>query len=544
MVLFVLLAAVSLTSYAGVSIKNGNFWVAYVDIAVPGTGELLEIKRTYNSVSSYNGWFGIGWANKYESYLKTSADGSIVIAQGGAGTPIRYAPKEGVNVSKATEVILSKVKEKKPLSPQAEKVLLEKLQNDAEFRHTISVSYGVQSNTNTGSVFYATTAGGDSVTRTDNGWHRKLTSGMEEFYNDEGKLTKIIEASGYTVDIVYDKDGLVQTIKDNHAKQLYLSWYSNKKVKSIWTSGDKKVEYKYDGLLMSYAKNIVGQVYKYSYDKNFNMTQITYDDGTTQKMGYDPKSLRISSVTSRGGEETKYQFDRNPSNKNHFWTLVTKEGISGKPMTNRYEYELKQKPDGSLYTHRILTDIAGLKTETTYSVCCGLPLKIARGAKVTNFEYNDLGHLVKKSSSSGQFVNIDYDKTLNKISKVTNNKGWTKFGYDTKGNLTQAMNDQGQAVLLIYNREGRITKMIDQPPKKSREIASVPRNTVSFRYNAQGKPVEISMEGQGTIHVDYDNYGQVKKVDSKSGPALALKVTQTFQRLMTLVKPAGVNLGI
>ena len=33
-------------------------------------------------------------------------------------------------------------------------------------------------------------------------------------------------------------------------------------------------------------------------------------------------------------------------------------------------------PDGSLYTYRIYTDINNVKTETIYSECCSLPLKI------------------------------------------------------------------------------------------------------------------------------------------------------------------------
>ena len=52
------------------------------------------------------------------------------------------------------------------------------------------------------------------------------------------------------------------------------------------------------------------------------------------------------------------------------------------------------------------------------------------------------------------------------------------------------------------------------------------------------------MEKVGKIHVAYDNYGEIKKVESKAGHKMALQVTQAFQSLLSIVKPAGVNLSL
>ena len=41
--------------------------------------------RTYNSRSIEVGWFGLGWGSKFETNLKVSADGSVVIQENGAG---------------------------------------------------------------------------------------------------------------------------------------------------------------------------------------------------------------------------------------------------------------------------------------------------------------------------------------------------------------------------------------------------------------------------------------------------------------------------
>ena len=56
--------------YAGVNYKNGNFYVSYTDIVVPGGGKDLEITRTYNSHSTKAGWFGMGWGSDFETRLE------------------------------------------------------------------------------------------------------------------------------------------------------------------------------------------------------------------------------------------------------------------------------------------------------------------------------------------------------------------------------------------------------------------------------------------------------------------------------------------
>ena len=52
------------------------------------------------------------------------------------------------------------------------------------------------------------------------------------------------------------------------------------------------------------------------------------------------------------------------------------------------------------------------------------------------------------------------------------------------------------------------------------------------------------MGGVGKINVEYDNYGEIKNVKSKQGHKMALRVTQAFQSLLKIVKPAGANLNI
>ncbi len=83
--MLLLLGVFALSANAGVNLKNGNFYISYTDIIVPGGGKKLEITRTYNSKSTSVGWFGFGWGNVYETSLIPSPDGCVVVSEYGSG---------------------------------------------------------------------------------------------------------------------------------------------------------------------------------------------------------------------------------------------------------------------------------------------------------------------------------------------------------------------------------------------------------------------------------------------------------------------------
>lgn len=531
--------AVALSAaHAGVNLKNGNFYISYTDIVVPGGGKKLEITRTYNSTAHKTGWFGFGWGSEFEHRLEVSADGSVVINEHGQGGTTRFVPRAAVDGEAAAKKIVEAMRKRTQLTDAAAAQLLEKLKTNAELRHIYAMNFKVQTTLAVGSTLYSSDRGNQELQVTKDGYKRIMPDGKVEFFGPKGMLTKVADKSGYTIEFVWKNDQL-ESIKDSQAKQIFFSWYADGRVKQLWSAGDKKAEYKYQSDNLVYSKDVGDHVYEYTYDKTHNMNEIRYSDKTKMQIKYEQKTFFVSEITDRNGESTKYVYGNDPkAPEDHYWTSVTKKGFDGKPVTNKYEYEIKTRPDGSRYTYRIVTDINSIKTETIYSECCSLPLKIARGKHVTNFEYNDRGLLLKKSSTKGDFVTIEYDDALNKIKKVVNNEGTTEFGYDKQGNLTTAKNDKGKGVLLVYDTKGKITKMVDDDKKSNQ------RRTLAFKYNALGKPVEIEMENVGKINVAYDNYGEIKKVESAAGHKMALQVTQAFQNLLAIVKPAGVNLNM
>lgn len=526
-------------SIAGVNIKNGNYYVSYTDLVVPGGANTIKITRTFNSKSTFVGWFGFGWGSDFETYLETQPDGSLVVFENGGGATTRFTSKTGADAQVGAQKIVDAMKKSGAVTGKAADDLLAKLKNDAELRTLYSKKYKVENAVASGTILYSNNRGIQQIEVRGDGYVRTTAEGKFQTFNKLGKLIKVADKNGYVVNLEYDQSNQLKAIKDSMAKQVFFAWYADGRVKEIWSTGEKKAMYKYQGQDLIESIDVAGNKFGFGYDKNHNLSSVGYADGSKMAITYDAKTQFVTSVTTKTGEKTSYEYGSNPKDpKNHYWTTVTKAGLNGKPVANRYEYEIRAKADGERYTYRILTDINGIKTETLYSECCSLPIKITRGNQVTNFEYDGNGLLQKKSSTKGDFVQLEYDQKLKKISKVTDNNGWTTYAYDVKGNLTKAVNSRGQVVMLTYDSKGKITKMVDtQQGKKDNRI-------LSFQYNALGKPSTISMDKVGSIEVSYDDYGEIKKVDSKGGDGkLALQVTQAFTNLLNIVKPAGVSLS-
>lgn len=536
-IIFVFILPVML--FAGVNLKNGNYHVTYSDILIPGGGHDLEISRTYNSRATKIGWFGFGWGSDFETFLQVGADGSVVIHENGTGARTRFTSSAKIDAQAAAQKIIEAMRKSTNLSGKEALDLEKKLAADEEVRQAYARKFNVKAEVAVGTVLKSSIRGLQEVKVLKDGFERTFNSGKSESFDKNGKLTQVKDKHGYKVDLEYNSNGTLKSIKDSQAKQVHFSWYPNGLVKELWSADDKKATYKYKGNDLFQSVDVEGNKYSYDYDQNHNMILISYSDNTTRKLAYHPHTQFVKSVTERDGEVTEYEYGANPKTPNlHYWTIVTKKSVTGKQVSNRYEYEMKTRDDGSYFAHKILTDVNGIKTETVYSPQNSLPLSITRGKHKTTFKYDSKGLLTEKRSTRGEFVELKYHEKFNKISYVKNNSGWTKFDYNGKGNLEEAVDDKGKTVKLHYDRKGRIATMIDFD-KKTKE-----KRVLSFEYNALGKPVEISIKGVGKINVSYDNYGEIKKVDSKEGHKMSMMVTQTFQHLLSIVKPAGVNLSL
>ena len=93
-VLWIALALIFLSplgsTWAGVNLKNGNYYISYTDLMSPppAPGQVagkLEIVRTYNSYAYKVSEFGYGWGWDYATTLKPDGEGGVTVYENLSG---------------------------------------------------------------------------------------------------------------------------------------------------------------------------------------------------------------------------------------------------------------------------------------------------------------------------------------------------------------------------------------------------------------------------------------------------------------------------
>ena len=537
---------------ANVSLKNGNFFIGYLDLLYSGGFE-PKIERVYNSKSTYRGIFGANWGNEYEVYLTVAPDGSVVVNEYGGGAENRFVPvgAKAQDIVNAVELISKAAQQTGFMSkPDALAAYKKRLQAEAGFRNQEwerfrlagkvqprKIADGTQLTSNRFSYQY--------ITKLPGGYQRTFDTGRVDRFDETGHLLKTSDKNGNSIELSYGKDGRLQKILDNFNRKIFFSFDNRNRVEKISGESGKEATYKYnDKDELVFSKDADGNTftYKYSTDGRHGLTEIVYGDRSTMQIAYHgpDKLVSVKSVKDRDGSTVDYDYEMDGVQKGRVAVSITNKGKDGKIVsTSKYEYLVKYRPDGDEWNYKMVATLDGEKTETTYNECCGLPLLIKRGSDETSFEYDRKGRVTKKVTS-GEITELAYDAKSSKVSRVAhyskqNKKDtrWSEFQYDDKGNLLFAKNSSGKGVKLFYDGNGRIKSLLDQSKRR-----------LDFKYNEASKPIEIIDPALGSITVAYSNSGEIKKVESSAGRKIAMEVTSAFQNLLDIIRPAGVSLAL
>ena len=545
--------AAAAAGYANVSVKNGNFFIGYTDIAYQGGFE-LKIERVYNSKTPYKGMFGHGWGCEYEVYLTISADGSVYVHEYGGGAENVFRP-EDFNPEEheaAVMMIADAARASGNLKTQKETdSFLARLRTDATFRNDEWEKYKrlrlvAGRDLAVGSILRSDRYGYQYIRRVRDGFLRVFNNGRMETFNLEGRLTRIADKKSNFIDFTYDAGGRLQTVTDNFGRKVTFTFNQRGLVEKLEGDGNLIAAYSYNDLddLIS-TRDVDGHVYTHEYDVIHNMTRIGYADKTTLELTYwgRDKFQNIRSIKDRDGTLTSYEYDYDPKDKGHYTARVIVKGSDNTPLSETlYEYFLKRDQAGGEWTARLITTVDGDRTDTEYNTA-GLPLIIRNGGEETRFVYDDKGQVTRKETPT-EITELKYDPRVDKVSRVqisskTNPKRppqWSEFSYDAAGNLIAAKNSDGKSLTLKYDDNGRISEVLNKDGTQ-----------LGFSYNISSKPTEIRVtkgEQVMRIKIAYKANGtEIDKVESPEGSKASMQVTTMFQELLEIIRPAGVSLS-
>lgn len=494
---------------------HGNFCREYTDIARKSWDHELKLTRTYNSKSLEAGWFGYGWGTPFETRLIVMPDGSAVVQDTAARKIAHYGDKDVATLQAGVEKIVAVAIEREQLDSDAATALRKQLASNEELRRASVLKYGIQSQLPPRAKLHSSDCARAIIKRLAKGYQRVTCDGGIDSFDLSGKLVRQ-QDKGFKITIHYAGDR-PDRIEDSQGQRIYLKWTTAGRIAEARTDKDTIVaSYLYDendNLVLT--KDAKGSDTRYAYDANHRMTRVDDADNSHMDMRYE-ETGRIAAVTDTDGSSVAYAYRHDPDNPAlHYWTTATTSGADRNIPVREAEYLLTRDASGIERLARVI------KTG---------------GQDREEIVLDEKERIKRVQKSDGTFSEFSYDPTLGKVTSVSNHEGRTEFGYDRAGNMTSAKDEAGHLVLLGYDNHNRLIRLVeaDKAERVRRELA--------FRYNAHDKPIKISLRGKGEISVAYDDNGEISKVESKQGAAMALEVTQAFQALLARVKVSGANL--
>jgi YD repeat-containing protein len=544
----------ALNSYAGVHLRNGNYFDSYTDLITISKGVQLELSRTYNSTSTYSGWFGFGWGSLYESSIETSADGTIVLNEGGSGSTNRFIPDK-LDDEAVNKIIAGVVAVKgKKIPADKEKLVRDRLLKDAKYRLELSVKYKVTPVLKVGETISSVDFSAQKITITDIGYKRVTGEGITQNFNKIGKLVSTKNLQGYGLDFIYNKANQVEKITDTAGNQFLFEWYGNGKVKKVTTQDKKSTTYEYNGEDLVRNVDFSGAVFNYKYDVYHNLVSV--EDATNKKktlIDYEITNVaKVSKVVFPGGESSEYAYlqeDKKDSTKK---TTLVSRNENGNVSCEKYDFKFSKNKKGVEYLSEYgeyfdgscdlkkKTYRGGTPTISFYEE--GIPSAVRKieGEREIVFSYNkDLQVTKRVDKEKGKILettSYEYDPKFKKVSKVTKGKGVTVYDYNNSGELSKVLSSQGSALLLTYNSAGYITKMLEQNNK------SKGSSELGFSYNSKGRVTKVEVPPKGQLEIFYDKENELEVLNVKaSDPSLYKYIKEMTAKYDELMRPAGVN---
>lgn len=470
---------------AGVNPRNGNFFITY-----SLTGDASPT-ITYNSKAVDRGWYGYGWGSLFETRLIVMGDGSAVVLENGTGRQTAYGRRNGGSPEQQlVQHILDDVQSVEKLDP-GEVEALRRTLGDTDARVSKVKAYGLSRSMADGASLKGEACDESLLRKIGQQYERRDCSGALDIFNEQGWLVSHRGANGQLSRAEYGRSPFPVAWIEPDGTRVSLRWNDRGQIiDQSRTAADGKtgsVNFSYDvgGNLVRMAYT-PGIDYRFTYDDRHNLTEITYADNSTMRMAYDAHDAVVS-VTERSGQQTRYEYATDPASGEDS-TIIISTGSDGQEKRRSLRYARD-----------------------------GLPLRT--------------------EDVPGRWTEYRYHPVLRKVTWMRSPGSERRFEYDDKGQVTFAIDETSKrSARFTYDGQGRITRLL------SREGDDDAKD-MGFRYNDQGKPVQISLKGIGHIDVRYRADGEIESVHSPQGASISLAVTQAFQSMLSIVRMSGASLG-
>jgi len=242
----------------------------------------------------------------------------------------------------------------------------------------------------------------------------------------------------------------------------------------------------------------------------YDLTMITYTDGTTESLGYDTMG-NITSHTDQMGNTATATY-------NACGQPLTATNVAGATTTNTYN------ADGTLAT---TTDPAGNTTTFGYDGLKRLNLVTFADGATRSFTYNDHDQLLTSTDGNGNTTTFTYDGNGN-LASITNPLGHTSaYNYDGNDRLLSVTDPLGNTAGITYNELGKIKTITDENG-----------NVTTMGYNTLGRLISTTDASGQVWSTTYDAEAILASTTDPLGNTTTF-TSDTMGRIIQTTSPLG-----
>jgi RHS repeat-associated protein len=486
--------------------KPGRVTATVTDFTVPSAGLSIQIQRTYDSlIKSQLSDFGYGWQLGLNAVnLTIDTVGDVTLTIGGQRRTFYFQPSSTI------------------------------IPNYYVPQYTAEPGfYGSMSNT------------GDNCSGV-------LLAIGNLYQCGISNAGSIYQASGFKYTDPYGRvytigaTGALQSLKDLNGNTLTLA------STGITSSTGLNIPFVRDTQgRITQITDAVGNVYKYVYDANGNLSTVTFPSiATPTTYGYDPTHLltseqdprgntgstsyypngQVQSITDAAGQTTSYVYNV-PANTT---TVTNPDGGTVTTVTDAYGMPLTvTDPLGRVTTntydpkHNLLTSADPLGKTTTYTYDSNgfrTSLKDPLG-NIWASTYNPVGGPLTVTNPLNQTQNIAYD-SFYRISTITDSLGSVAgFTYNTQGLPLTLLDARGNTSNYAYDQYGNRTGYTDPLNRTTTSVYNTmgwmssqtdPRsNQTQYAYDSLGRKTSMTDANGKVTQYAYDaNNNKISETDA------------------------------
>ena len=476
-------------SVAG-QLKLGRYVSTYLDLNVPVSGFLMQVRRVFDSADKSNGDFGIGWHLSVSNFQVRS---NRALGDGGWSeyptSCVFGLCNYGFKSSAPHFVTVG--------FPDGHDEIFDFTPAGGSVLFYWEGTSGFTARAGLGITSTLAVAGDQSVIY---GFDGNLYDSNFNLYNPTRFLLTTRDGRQILLDVnsvllsETDRNGNTLSVDSgglhsSTGSSITFTRDSQNRITAIAGPGGQQLAYTYSsaGDLGTY-RDANGNAFTLTYDANHDLLGVTGPGSTRplQQQVYDPNTGRLSQVIDGAGNVTQVTDDV----ANHTQTIVD--------------------PNGSLTTIETFDDLGDLVKQS--QVFGGRTL-------TTTFTYDAVGHELSRTDPLGHTSSATYDASGNLTSTTDADGNTTTFQYDTFGQLIAA-SGPGGALLMQLTRDSRGNVL---------KVQRADGTSFSYTRDSTGRMTSITDPSGRTEHLTYDTAGHLSGTVDPAGNAASVQINSAGQ---------------